>query len=155
MRTVGEWLREYGASHENPTNKRLHWVCVPLIVLTLFGLLWSIPTPEAFSSFSPWVNWATVVAAAALCYYLILSPALAVGILITFIVLLLATRQLATLPWPLWATSLTVFAVAWIGQFAGHAVEGKRPSFFKDVQFLLIGPLWLLAAAYRRLGIDY
>jgi uncharacterized membrane protein YGL010W len=34
-------------------------------------------------------------------------------------------------------------------------LEGKRPSFFKDVQFLLIGPLWLVAALYRRLGISY
>ena len=59
------------------------------------------------------------------------------------------------LPWPLWATSLTIFVVAWIGQFIGHAVEGKRPSFFKDVQFLLIGPLWLVAALYRRLGVSY
>jgi len=46
-------------------------------------------------------------------------------------------------------------ALAWIGQFVGHAVEGKRPSFFKDLQFLLIGPLWLLAAAYRRFSLPY
>jgi uncharacterized membrane protein YGL010W len=59
------------------------------------------------------------------------------------------------LPWPLWATSLAIFVAAWIGQFIGHASEGTRPSFFKDVQFLLIGPLWLLAAVYRSLGIPY
>jgi uncharacterized membrane protein YGL010W len=55
----------------------------------------------------------------------------------------------------LWVTSLVIFVAAWIGQFIGHAIEGKRPSFFKDLQFLLIGPLWLLAAAYRRLGLRY
>jgi len=155
MRTVQDWLGEYGASHQNSTNKLLHWICVPLIVLTLFGLLWSIPRPRLFVDVSPWVNWATIVAAAALLYYLALSPALAAGVLIGFVVLALLTSWLATLPWPLWLTSLTIFVVAWIGQFVGHAIEGKRPSFFKDVQFLLIGPLWLLAAAYRRLGVGY
>jgi uncharacterized membrane protein YGL010W len=155
MRTVGDWLGEYGASHENPTNKLLHWICVPLIVLTVFGLLWSLPVPDLFASISSWLNWATVTAFAALLYYLALSPALAAGVLLAFATLLLITRWLATLPWPLWLTSITIFALAWIGQFIGHALEGRRPSFLKDLQFLLIGPLWLLAAAYRRLGLSY
>ena len=75
--------------------------------------------------------------------------------LIAFVALLLVTRALGRLPWPLWETSLVIFIVAWIGQFIGHALEGRRPSFFKDLQFLLIGPLWLLAAAYRRLSVPY
>jgi uncharacterized membrane protein YGL010W len=65
------------------------------------------------------------------------------------------TERLAALPWPLWVTSLVIFAAAWIGQFIGHAIEGKRPSFFKDLQFLLIGPLWLVAAAYRKFSVPY
>ena len=155
MRTVRDWLGEYGESHENPANKLLHWICVPLIVLTVFGFLWSVPTPVVLSGLSPWLNWASITAAGVLLYYLALSPALAVGVLIAFVILLLLTERLATLPWPLWLTSATIFVVAWIGQFVGHAIEGKRPSFFKDLQFLLIGPLWLLAATYRRLGLSY
>jgi uncharacterized membrane protein YGL010W len=155
MRTVNEWLGEYGASHQNPTNKVLHWICVPPIVLAVMGLLWSLPVPDAFSAVSPWLNWATLVALAALVYYFVLSPSLAVGLLIAFIVLLLITQGLARLPWSLWITSLTLFIVAWIGQFVGHAVEGKRPSFFRDLQFLLIGPLWLLAAVYRKFRLPY
>ena len=155
MRTVSEWLGEYGASHQHPVNKLLHWICVPPIVLAVMGLLWSAPVPAAFADLSPWLNWATLAAAAALLYYLVLSPSLAVGVLIAFLALLGITRSLAQLPWPLWATSLTIFVLAWIGQFVGHAVEGKRPSFFKDLQFLLIGPLWLLAAAYRRFSLPY
>ena len=77
------------------------------------------------------------------------GAALGLGIL-AYIVSLLDT-----LAWPLWLTSVVIFIVAWIGQFVGHAVEGKRPSFFKDLQFLLIGPLWLLAAAYRRFSVPY
>jgi uncharacterized membrane protein YGL010W len=155
MRSVSEWLDEYGASHQNPTNKLLHWICVPPIVLAVMGLLWSVPVPAAVAAVSPWLNWATLAAGAALLYYLLLSPALAAGIGLAFALLLALTQALTHLPWSLWLSSLAIFVLAWIGQFIGHAIEGKRPSFFKDLQFLLIGPLWLLAAAYRRLSVPY
>jgi len=155
MRSVSDWLAEYGASHQHPTNKLLHWICVPPILLAVMGLLWSLPAPAALAALSPWLNWASLVAAAALLYYARLSARLAAGVLIAFVALLVLTRALAQLPWPLWQTSLVIFVIAWIGQFIGHAVEGRRPSFFKDLQFLLIGPLWLLAAAYRRLSVPY
>jgi uncharacterized membrane protein YGL010W len=155
MRSVADWLGEYGESHANPTNKLLHWTCVPLIVLAVMGLLWSIPVPDAFATRSPWLNWATLTALLAFVYYAALSPALALGIAVAFGVLFAVLNALDALAWPLWLTSLVIFVVAWIGQFIGHAVEGRRPSFFKDVQFLLIGPLWLVAALYRRLGVSY
>ena len=155
MRNVTDWLSEYGASHQNATNKLLHWICVPAIVLAVMGFLWSAPVPAALAVMSPWINWATLTAVAAVVYYLVLSPALAVGVALAFVALLAIVQWLASLPWPLWQTSLVIFVVAWIGQFIGHAVEGKRPSFFKDLQFLLIGPLWLLAAAYRRFSLPY
>lgn len=155
MRSVAEWLGEYGESHVNPTNKLLHWICVPLIVLAVMGLLWSIPVPGAVAAASTWLNLATLCAVLALLYYASLSARLAIGIAIVFVAMFAILDALADLPWPLWMTSLAVFVAAWIGQFIGHAVEGKRPSFFKDVQFLLIGPLWLVAALYRRLGISY
>jgi len=155
MRSVSHWLGEYGASHRHPTNKLLHWLCVPAIVLSVLGLLWSTPVPPAFAALSPWLNWATLAALAALLYYLALSPRLALGVLVAFAALLALTSVLARLPWPLWATSLGIFVIAWVGQFVGHAIEGARPSFFKDVQFLLIGPLWLVAAAYRRFSVPY
>ena len=154
MRTVGEWLDEYGLSHRNPLNERLHFVCVPAIVLSVIGLLSAVPTPAAWGGY-PWLNWATLVALAALLYYLVLSRRLAVGVLLAFVLMFVLVHYLAGLIWPLWATSLVIFVAAWIGQFIGHLAEGRRPSFFKDVQFLLIGPLWLLAAAYRGLGLKY
>lgn len=155
MRTVANWLEEYGHSHAHPTNKLLHWICVPPIVLAVMGLLWSLPVPSSIAAVSPWINWATFIAALAVAYYVALSPGLAVGIALAFAGLFAVLYALSELPWPLWATSLLIFVAAWIGQFIGHAVEGKRPSFFKDIQFLLIGPLWLVAALYRRLGIPY
>jgi uncharacterized membrane protein YGL010W len=155
MRSVADWLGEYGESHADPTNKLLHWICVPSIVFALMGLIWSIPAPAAFGAVSPWLNWATLLAVLALVYYASLSIRLAVGIAAVFAAMFALIVALAGLPWPLWASSLALFVIAWIGQFVGHSVEGTRPSFFKDIQFLMIGPLWLLAALYRRLGISY
>jgi uncharacterized membrane protein YGL010W len=154
MRPLSDWLEEYGVSHRHPLNEALHFICVPAIVLSILGLLWAIPVPRQLA-LGPWVNWATLTAALVLVYYLALSRELALGVLAVFVLMLLVVRGLAALPYPLWASCLAIFLVAWIGQFIGHAVEGRRPSFFKDVQFLLIGPIWLLAAAYRRIGWRY
>ncbi|MBX0290223.1 DUF962 domain-containing protein [Hymenobacter sp. HSC-4F20] len=153
---VQNLLDEYGESHQNPTNKMVHWVCVPLIMFSILGLLWSIPVPEALRAVSPWLNWATVVMVLAVAYYLRLSGRLAVGMVLVWVAMAATLRVVdAAAVLPLWAVCLLVFVLAWIGQFWGHKVEGKKPSFLKDVQFLLIGPLWLLHFIYRRLGWRY
>ncbi len=85
MRPVAYYLNEYGNDHRNPTNKALHRVCVPLIVLSLLGLLWSLPTPTVVSGPNAYINWATAFATGALLYYLLLSPRLAAGMLAVLI----------------------------------------------------------------------
>jgi uncharacterized membrane protein YGL010W len=155
MRDINDWLTEYGASHQNPTNKLLHWICVPPIVLTVLGFISLIPVPSGLAAAWPAFNWVYVALALALAYYCLLSPPLALGMIPVVLVMLWLLAAMAALPWPLWASCLAVFVVAWIGQFIGHHVEGVRPSFFKDVQFLLIGPLWLLAFVYRSLHLRY
>ncbi len=153
MRTVTQWLDEYGESHRNMVNKRLYWTCVPAIVIAVIGLFWSLPVPTAFAHVSPWLNWATIAAVLSLAYYFALSPPLSLGSALVFAVMFGIVLALERLAWPLWQTCTVIFVVAWIGQFIGHVFEGKRPSFFKDLQFLLIGPLWLLAFVYRSLGL--
>jgi uncharacterized membrane protein YGL010W len=102
------------------------------------------------------VNWATVALGLAMIYYIYLSPRLSVGIVLFLIPLLWITAKIEqAAPWPLWLIAVVLFVLAWIGQFIGHVIEGKRPSFFKDVQFLLIGPAWLMSWLYKRLGIAY
>ena len=155
MRSVNDLLSEYGASHQDPTNKRLHWICVPPIVLSALGFLWCVPVPAPFPVMSPWLNWATLGAAASLIYYLLLSPALAAGAFVSFVVLLGVTHELARLPWPLWLTSLVIFVIAWIGQFIGHKIEGRKPSFLTDMAYLLIGPAWIVAKIMRRMSIAF
>lgn len=155
LRSVHDWLEEYGESHRHPTNKRIHWVCVPVIVFSVVGILWSLPVPAAFVAISPAMNWAVLFAMAAVVYYFILSPSLAVGMVAVLAGMLALADWMDGLATPLWLISVVIFVVAWIGQFVGHHVEGRKPSFLKDLLFLMIGPAWLLAFVYRRLGIPY
>ena len=156
MKSIDNWLDEYGESHKNGTNKTIHWICVPAIMLSLLGLLWAIPTPAFMAEISPFFNWSTIFISLAFVYYLILSPKLALGMIPVVITMLginyLIAEQVHSY---IWLVSLIIFALAWVGQFIGHKIEGKKPSFFKDLQFLLIGPLWLLSFIYRSANISY
>jgi len=154
MSKIQSLLEEYGESHRNPVNKSIHWICVPAIVLSLLGLIWSIPFPLTFSVGPVPVNWATLFIAAAMIYYFSLSVTLAFGMFAVTGLLMAIGYLIATQTGvELWISSLIIFTVAWIGQFWGHKIEGKKPSFLKDVQFLLIGPVWLLSFIYKRFGI--
>jgi uncharacterized membrane protein YGL010W len=159
MRKIDGLLEEYGVSHQNPTNKTIHWFCVPAIFFSIVGLIYSIPPGPLVSMdflLSSFTNWATITLLLVLYYYVTLSVPLALGMFL-FASVCLAMANLLTLflPIPLWLFSLILFIVAWVFQFYGHKIEGKKPSFFKDVQFLLIGPAWLMHFIYKRLGIGY
>jgi uncharacterized membrane protein YGL010W len=151
MRTIDQWLNAYAASHRHPVNKTIHRIAVPIIVLDVLGLFHVVPTTALASGLPP-ASWVMVVAA--LAFYARLSPALALGMLLLVIPSMAALDAgLAALgSWSVPAL-VAVFALAWVAQFIGHWIEGEKPSFFADLQFLLIGPLWLLADAYHRLGI--
>lgn len=155
LKPVQAWLDEYGESHQDPTNKAVHWVCVPLIALSLIGMLWALPVPAGFLNISPVLNWGVLFMMASVVYYFLLSPRLAVGMVGVMAVFTVALYWLDGLQTPLWMLCAGIFVLAWIGQFIGHLVEGKRPSFFQDLQFLMIGPMWLLSFVYQRLGIRY
>jgi uncharacterized membrane protein YGL010W len=150
-RTLDDWLDAYGDSHQNPVNKTIHRIAVPIIVLDLLGFLHLVPT-QALGAFVPPASWLLVIVA--LAFYVRLSTPLAIGmLLLTLPSMAVLDAGLAVLgAWALPAL-VAVFGITWAAQFVGHALEGKKPSFFEDVQYLLIGPLWLLADAYRRLGL--
>lgn len=155
MRPADDWFNDYGESHQNPTNKTIHWICVPLILLTVLGMLWAAPVPAAMAGVSSWLNWATVVMVLALIYYFALSPSLGAGMTIVLALFAYILHTLESAGLPMMTASVGVFVLAWIGQFVGHHIEGKKPSFFKDIQFLMIGPIWLLGFIYRRMGVAY
>jgi uncharacterized membrane protein YGL010W len=141
-RTIDALLAKYSESHLNPTNEVIHFVCVPIIVFTLLGIVW-------------WVHplAAVAVSAAALWYYVQLSKPFALGMLaMTAVMLGLLNAMPPATVLPL---SIAIFVLAWIGQFIGHQIEGKKPSFLEDLRFLLIGPLFVLSFLYRRLNVAY
>jgi uncharacterized membrane protein YGL010W len=156
MKKVDLLLNEYGESHQNKTNKLIHWICVPAIFFSIIGLLWSIPTPEIFTIFNFPVNFGTLSLIFTILYYLTLSPSLTLGMIFVAAGIITGNNYLDQLGTPpLWIISVAIFVVAWIGQFIGHGIEGKKPSFIKDLQFLLIGPLWLIHFIYKKLNIKY
>ena len=142
QRQVQTLIARYAESHLNPANEVIHFVCIPAIVFSFLGMLWAMHPLLA-----------VVVTLASLAYYFMLSVPFALGMLLVsgamlWVLSILPQGQV------LWF-SVTVFLVAWIGQFIGHKIEDKKPSFFEDVRFLLIGPLFVLGFLYRRLHIDY
>ena len=154
-KSADQWFDEYGVSHQNKTNKLIHWVMVPVIFFTVVGLLWDLPQP-AFMASSVWFNWATVAMVPVLVFYFLMSPMIMIGMaFFSVLCCVLANWLDLNVVMPLWVLSLIAFAIAWVFQFVGHKIEGKKPSFFKDVQFLLVGPAWLMGFIYRRLGIRY
>mgnify|MGYP001574139943 CR=1 FL=1 len=120
-------------------------VCVPVIFACVLGFIWTLPVPEAWIETVPWFNWSLVAIAVATVFYVWLSPALSAGMLF-FMAGCYSSLVLLELfaPWPVWKIAAVAFVLAWIGQFIGHKIEGRKPSFFKDVIFLLIGPAWLM-----------
>ena len=129
MKTKQEWFDEYSESHQNPTNKMLHWVCVPTIFFSIIGIL---------------AHFSALLTALLLCLTFVFYARLDLVLAVAMAAL---TLVMATLIWILpvgVGFYIALFVFAWIGQFYGHKVEGKKPSFFKDLQFLLIGPLWCM-----------
>ena len=155
MKTMQTWLDEYQVSHQNKTNKTIHWICIPHIFFTVVGFLWSIKLPlELTAGFQ--ANVALIALALVFVYYALLSIPLAIGmgLFSLFCAFLCYQIELAQFM-SLWQLCLVIFVVAWIGQFYGHNVEGKKPSFLKDLQFLMIGPAWIMADIFKRFGIKY
>ncbi len=160
-RPVDVYFDKYQESHHNPTNKLIHWVCVPLIFFSVMGLIWSIPFPRlAFlGRYVDYVNWFSFVLAFTVYFYYRLSPVLSYMMLLiicvfSYFIVLLEQWQAAGGP-AMWLVCLIIFVLAWIGQFIGHKIEGKKPSFLDDVKFLLIGPIWLLHFICKKAKIRY
>ncbi|MGB1257371.1 MAG: DUF962 domain-containing protein [Thiolinea sp.] len=128
MKTLEQWLDAYSESHQNITNKQIHNICVPVIFFVVVALLWKL----GFFLF-------VLVAAGAIGFYYLLGKQAAVA----------GAAMIGgslVLQWIFgfgWITLLVLFGLAWAGQFYGHKIEGQKPSFFDDLKFLLIGPLWV------------
>lgn len=141
-RRVDQLLAHYGESHRNPTNSAIHCVAIPLIMVSLVGLMYAA---------HPWVAYAFLLGS--MVYYLrIGSWVFVVTMAVTSVIMLAIVQSLGSWLLPV---SAAVFVLAWIAQFVGHKIEGRKPSFFEDLQYLYVGPLFVLAKLFGRLGIRY
>ena len=140
-RRIDQLLAHYGESHQHPVNERIHFVAIPLIMLTLIGLMFEIHPAVAY-----------VFVAASMLYYLRLSLVFS-AVMAAWTGLMLAL-VLAMGPHRL-LICVSVFVGAWVLQFIGHKLEGKKPSFFEDVQYLWVGPLFVLRPLLLRFNLTW
>ena len=140
-RRVDALLAHYAESHRDPKNEAIHCVAIPLIMLSLLGLL---------SAIHPWVAYAFV--AASMVYYARLSMVFLLAMAGLSAVALALVHAMGPYVLPI---SVVVFVLAWIAQFVGHRIEGRKPSFFEDLQYLWVGPLFVLSLGLRKLGIHW
>jgi uncharacterized membrane protein YGL010W len=154
MRNVNDWFASYSADHQNPTNRLIHWICVPAILWSAIAALWVLPVPGSIGR--PGL-WCALIMVGVLTFYWRLSRPLGAAMIVLFIALGLLTNLAyeALGPGRLLWLAIGVFVFAWIGQFVGHIIEGRRPSFFTDLAYLLIGPAWLMGKLLRRAGVAY
>ena len=152
MKSQNEWFSEYAESHQNETNQKIHYICVPAIFFSIVGMLMTIPSniiTNLTGIHNPvFGNWAAIILAILMLFYIKLSFKTFLLMAVFSVLSLYGNSYLSTVA-PLLLTSIALFVVAWIGQFYGHKVEGKKPSFFKDLQFLLIGPAWVFEKMSR------
>ena len=176
MKTIHNWFDEYGESHQNKKNKLIHWICIPLIFWSIIALLAVIPSDQmkftGLTILDGCLHWGAAIILLGLLFYLRLSFSIFLGMFLFSVLILLDIYF--TVYWFdthrfwgildgfnisgkmfLFYLAILVFIIAWIMQFIGHKIEGKKPSFFKDLQFLLIGPAWLLGFILKKLKIKY
>ena len=143
QRKVDTLLQHYGLSHTHPVNEVIHFVAIPAIMLSLNGLLFAVHPALVL-----------LLIAASLVYYARLSwPFTLCMLLLSSVMLALVDAMDAA--GVLVQASVGIFVLAWIFQFIGHHLEGKKPSFFEDLQYLLVGPLFVLSKAFERLGVRW
>ncbi|AZA57973.1 MULTISPECIES: Mpo1 family 2-hydroxy fatty acid dioxygenase [Chryseobacterium] len=157
MRKIDLLFAEYSESHRNSTNKLIHWICVPLIFWSILGFISLIPSKSIGFIYIGEISYVSFAAIALVTiFYLRLSFIIS---LIMFILMIImesfAYGVNIRFKENSWIVYLSVFVITWIFQFVGHKIEGKKPSFLKDLQFLLVGPIWLLSFILKKLGIRY
>lgn len=150
-RPIDRWFASYSGDHQDATNQKIHVVAVPLILWSVTALLWCIPVPGTL--FGPG-TWAALAAYVAWMFYNRASRKLGYGMLLVLFGMLMLNLgiQRAFGMHVLLYAAIGVFVVAWVAQFIGHKIEGKKPSFLTDLVYLMIGPAWVLAKLYRKLG---
>jgi uncharacterized membrane protein YGL010W len=155
MSETDGWLHRYEETHGDLTNPAVYWAAVPMVVLGTVGLLWSLPIPDAFFDISPLMNWGTAFLMAAAVYYFIISVSLAIGMLPFVIGVAGINMWLEGSEFSLLRVSIGLLLAGIIGLWLGHRNQGGIRPVLDDLQFMMIGPAWLLSVLYKRIGIPF
>ncbi len=153
-RPIDRWFASYSSDHRNPTNHLIHLFAVPAILWSVVALIWCIPV---FGTLFKSGIWASLAMFSTWAFYNRLSRRIGYGMLAVFFTMACVCRLIEHnlgLPVLFWS-ALSVFVVAWVAQFIGHRLEGRKPSFLTDLVYLLIGPIWVLSKLYRTMGWKY
>lgn len=157
QRKIEQLFSEYAESHQNATNKKIHWICVPLIFFSILGFISLIPAPHIFIKGFGLISIVSILALILVSiFYIKLSWRISI---LMFFLMMIAEFFIYKINIAFdhfsWIIFLVIFVLSWIGQFYGHKIEGKKPSFLKDLQFLLVGPIWLLSFILKKLNLKY
>jgi uncharacterized membrane protein YGL010W len=157
MRKIDLLFAEYSESHRNSTNKLIHWICVPLIFWSILGFISLIPSKSIGFIYIGEISYVSFAAIALVTiFYMRLSFVVSIIMFILMVIMeSFAYGINIRFKENSWIVYFSVFVITWIFQFVGHKIEGKKPSFLKDLQFLLVGPIWLLSFILKKLGIRY
>jgi len=155
MSDTERWLAEYGDNHSRTGNRVLHWIAVPLVIFGLVGFLWALPIPEAFLNISPLLNWGITFLMAAEVYYFIISISLAIGMLPLVVATTVLIAAVYTAVTSLLWFSVVILALGFAGLYLGKGSARDIRGLARDVQLIMIAPVWLLSRLYHRLGIPY
>lgn len=154
-RSLDQWADKYGELKAGGPGRVNAWLGIPLIVGSLLGILWSAPVPSVLSDASPAINYATLFLMATFVYYCILSISLG---FVGFLFLLVATSPsvlLTNADLPLAKIASSIFFITLLWQL----IETKRATgsllVIRNLQYLMLGPIWMLRAGFRKLGIPY
>jgi uncharacterized membrane protein YGL010W len=160
-RPVDIQIDDYVKSHQNPTNKLLNYIATPLTVFSLLGLFWAIPFPhfKFLGQYNGFFNWASFLMAFCIYYYYKLSPILSYFMLFVFFGFSYGVMELDQLQKTggpsMGSLCFVIFISTRIVQFIGYRLERITPPLSKDLQFLLIAPIWLFHFALKRFSIKY
>ena len=155
MSETDGWLQRYEETHQDLTNPVVYWAAVPMVVVGTVGLLWTLPIPDEFFEISPLLNWGTAFLMATAVYYFIISVSLAIGMLPFIIGIAAVNAWLVHSDFSHLYVSLGLLVAGIIGLWLGHRNENALRAVFQDLQFMMIGPAWLLSVLYRRIGIPF
>jgi uncharacterized membrane protein YGL010W len=136
MQTVDELFADYAAFHQTAGNKLFHRLGIPMIMLSLIGMLTQVTLLDLGTIR---FDAAMLLIAASSAYYFVVEWRLAIAMIAVSLVFYFLGAAI-----PFWI-NVALFVIGWIFQFIGHKIyEHKNPAFFRNFVHLLVGPLWIL-----------